>query len=100
MKKTKLAFVALMLTGVSTAGMAATRTVTLVVPGMTCPTCPITIKKSLEKVSGVSAIASDVAQKTVTVTYDDAKTQPAKLTQATADAGYPSTVQGVVHESH
>src|SRR5437667_10420048 len=35
---------------------AATKTVTLNVPGMTCPTCPITIKKALNKVQGVSNV--------------------------------------------
>lgn len=83
----------LVLAGASTAGMATTRTTTLAVPGMTCPTCPITIKKSLQKVDGVSGVTSDIEKRTVTVTYDDARTQPSALTQATADAGYPSTVQ-------
>lgn len=91
MKKATLAF-ALMLTGASTAGLAATRTVTLDVPGMTCPVCPITIRKSLEKVNGVGAVTSDVSKKTVTIAYDDAKTQPTALIRATANAGYPSTV--------
>lgn len=92
MKKAMLALT-LMLAGVSTTGLTATRSVTLAVPGMTCPTCPITIKKSLQKVDGVSGIISDVHKKTVTVIYDDAKTQPAALIQATADAGYTSAVQ-------
>ncbi|MEY2161260.1 MULTISPECIES: mercury resistance system periplasmic binding protein MerP [unclassified Rhodanobacter] len=92
MKKATLAF-ALILAGVSTAGLATTRTVTLDVPGMTCPTCPITIKKALQKIDGVGGITANVDKKTVTVTYDDAKTQPTTLTHATADAGYPSTVQ-------
>lgn len=92
MKKATLVF-ALMLTGASTASLAATHTVTLDVPGMTCPICPITVKRSLEKVNGVDTITSDISKKTVTITYDDAKTQPTALTRATADAGYPSTVQ-------
>lgn len=92
MNKTMMTL-ALVLASVATTGHASTRTITLAVPGMTCPTCPITIKASLKNVEGVSRIAADVAKKTVTVTYDDAKTQPALLTQATADAGYPSTVQ-------
>ncbi len=33
---------------------AATKTVTLAVPSMDCPVCPITIKESLTKVPGVS----------------------------------------------
>ena len=32
---------------------AATKTVTLSVPSMTCATCPITVKKALTKVEGV-----------------------------------------------
>ena len=31
-------------------------TVTLEVKNMTCATCPITVRKSLEKVSGVTAV--------------------------------------------
>ncbi|GLQ87365.1 mercury resistance system periplasmic binding protein MerP [Dyella flagellata] len=89
-----LATLALILMGViPMAGMAATRTVTLAVPGMTCPVCPVTIKKSLEKVAGVGDITPDLMRKTVTISYDDTKTQPAALMQATAAAGYPSSVQ-------
>jgi len=33
---------------------AATQTVTLSVPGMTCAACPITVKKAISKVEGVS----------------------------------------------
>ena len=37
---------------------------------MTCSVCPITVKKSLEKVSGVSAVKVDFAKKTAVVTSD------------------------------
>jgi len=89
--KPRLAF-ALLLTAMPVTTMAATRTTTLDVPGMTCPTCPITIRKSLEKMPGVDAVTWDVNQKTVTVKYDDAKTEPAALARASADAGYPATI--------
>jgi mercuric ion binding protein len=36
---------------------AAPTTVTLAVPGMTCPTCPLTIKKALLKEKGVEGVA-------------------------------------------
>lgn len=68
-------------------------TVTLDVQNMTCPVCPFTVRKSLEKVSGVSGVKIDFDQKTATVTYDPGKAQPEALTEATANAGYPSTVQ-------
>ena len=69
------------------------KTVTLDVKNMTCDLCPITVKKSLEKLSGVSAVEIDFDNKTVTVTFDPDKTQPEALTKATTNAGYPSTVQ-------
>lgn len=69
---------------------AATRTVNLDVPSMTCAMCPITVKKALIKVSGVSKIDVSYEQKTVMVTYDDAKTNVQALVKVTTDAGYPS----------
>ena len=60
---------------------------------MKCELCPITVKKALEKVAGVSAVRVDFDQKTATVTYDPDQAQPEALTKATANAGYPSTVQ-------
>ena len=69
------------------------KTVTLDVKNMTCELCPITIKKSLEKVPGVKLVKVDFAKKTATVTYDPDKAQPEALTKATTNAGYPSAVQ-------
>lgn len=69
---------------------AAQQIATLAVEGMDCPACPITVKKSLQKVSGVKAVKVDFAKKQATVTYDDTQATLDKLTQATKDAGYPS----------
>jgi mercuric ion binding protein len=74
--------------------LAATRTATLAVPGMTCPVCPITVKKALKAVPGVSKVDVSYAKKEAIVTYDDAKTNVLALTKATGDAGYPSKPQG------
>ena len=60
------------------------------VPGMTCPACPITVKKALEKVSGVSKIDVQYERKQVSVTFDDQKTNTDAPVKATTDAGYPS----------
>ena len=76
-----------------TAGMAVAappQTTTLAVENMTCGTCPIVVKKALEKVPGVSATAVDFDKKTATVTFDPDKASTARLTQATTDAGFPS----------
>ncbi len=69
---------------------ASPKTVTLNVSGMTCPACPITVKKALEKVSGVSKIDVQYEKKQVVVTFDDAKTNIDALVKATTNAGYPS----------
>lgn len=72
---------------------AATQTVTLSVPGMTCASCPITVKHALSKVEGVSKTDVSFDKRQVVVTFDDAKTNVQKLTKATEDAGYPSSLK-------
>jgi len=60
---------------------------------MYCEVCPITVRKALEKVPGVSKVNVSFKKKEAVVTFDDAKTSVQKLTKATADAGYPSSVK-------
>ncbi|SXX62650.1 MerP [Klebsiella pneumoniae] len=48
----KKLFAALALAAVVAPVWAATQTVTLSVPGMTCASCPITVKHALSKVEG------------------------------------------------
>ena len=69
---------------------ASPQTVTLNVSGMTCAACPITVKKALEKVPGVSKMEVRFEKKQVLVTFDDAKTNTDALVKATTNAGYPS----------
>ena len=52
--------------------------------------CPITVKKALTKVQGVSRADVNFDKRQATVTFDDAKTNVQALTRATKDAGYPS----------
>lgn len=72
---------------------AAPQTVTLEVPGMTCSTCPITVKKALTKVDGVQQANVSYKRKEAMVTFDDSKTSAEKLSLATANAGFPATVK-------
>ncbi len=72
---------------------AASKTVTLAVSNMTCASCPITVKKALTKVEGVSTADVNLDKKQAVVTFDDAKTNVAALVKATTDAGYPSAVK-------
>jgi mercuric ion binding protein len=74
--------------------LAATKTVTLAIPSMTCPVCPITVKKALKAVPGVSRVDVSFDKKDAVVSFDDSKTSVAALTKATADAGFPSKPEG------
>jgi len=69
------------------------QTVTLDVQNMTCAVCPITVKKALEKVPGVTEAKVDFDKKTASVSFDPEKANPAAMTKATAEAGYPSSVR-------
>jgi mercuric ion binding protein len=89
----KKLFVSLALVAIAAPVWAATQTVTLSVPGMTCATCPITVKKAISKVEGVSKTDVSFDKREAVVTFDDAKTSVQKLTKATEDAGYPSSVK-------
>lgn len=73
--------------------LAAQRTVTLSVPGMYCAVCPITVKKALEKVPGVSRVNVSFEKKEAVVTFDDAKTSVKALEDATFEAGYESKLK-------
>ncbi|MEO8223725.1 MAG: mercury resistance system periplasmic binding protein MerP [Gammaproteobacteria bacterium] len=72
---------------------AAPQTVTLDVPGMTCAACPITVKKAISKVDGVSRVDVSYEKRQAVVTFDDAKANVRTLTLATENAGYPSTAK-------
>lgn len=89
----KKLFASLALVAVVAPVWAATQTVKLSVPGMTCAACPITVKKALSNVEGVSKTDVNFDKREAVVTFDDAKTSVQKLTKATEDAGYPSSVK-------
>lgn len=88
----KKLFAALIFISIAAPVLAATETVTLSVPGMTCAACPITVKKALSRVEGVSQVDVAYEKREVAVIFDDAKTSAQKLTRATRNAGYPSQV--------
>ena len=89
----KLVSLIALMGALSSPAWAATKTVTLAVPGMTCAACPITVKTALAKVDGVEKTEVSFEKREAVVSYDDAKTTVAALTKATASAGYPSTVK-------
>ena len=72
------------------------KTITLDVDKMTCNMCPITVKKALRKVEGVSDVVAKYegdGYGWAKITYDPSKTDVDDLTFATEEAGYPSRVK-------
>ncbi len=72
------------------------KTVTLSVDKMTCSMCPITVKKALRKIDGVSEVTAKYEGDGVgwaKITYDPSKAKIEDLTFATEMAGYPSRLK-------
>lgn len=76
----------------ATSAWAAPQTVTLAVSKMTCAACPITVKKALSRVPGVTEVRVSYERMQATVMFDDTQTNVAALTRATTEAGFPSTL--------
>ena len=92
----KKLLVAITITVLAIPVSATIRTVTLALPSMDCPVCPITVKKALTQVPGVSQVSVNFDQREAVVIFDDARTNVGALIQSTKNAGYPSTVLGSV----
>lgn len=71
---------------------AATKTVTLAIPTMDCPVCPLTVKRALSRVPGVSQVEVSYEKRRAVVMFDDTKADVSTLTESTKNAGYPSTM--------
>src|SRR5712691_11084932 len=70
-------------------------TATLHIEGMTCGSCATAVKIVLQKTPGVTTSKVSYDEKEAVVTYDPAKTTPAKIAVAVADAlSYKVTVAG------
>ena len=66
---------------------------TLDVQGMTCASCPLTVKLALKKVSGVNNVSVDYKTHSAEIKFDPEKTGPDKLAKVVTDIGYPTTVK-------
>lgn len=64
--------------------------VTLAVSGMTCVTCPITVKKALTRVAGVVSAEVSLETATAVVTFDPTRTDISALASASTNAGFPA----------
>ena len=69
------------------------QTVTFDVEKMTCATCPIAVRKAMQRVDGVKDVSVDFAGKTATVTFDSAATTAAEIGTASTDVGFPASAR-------
>ena len=58
---------------------------------MTCATCPISVRKAMERVDGVKNVEVDLETKTATVVYDASVTTASDVGNASTNVGFPAT---------
>ena len=68
-------------------------TVTFNVAKMTCATCPITVRKAMQRVEGVKDVKVSYDDKTASVTFDRTVTTATDIGQASTDVGFPAVAQ-------
>ncbi len=61
---------------------------TFKVPGMTCGHCKASITQAVSRLAGVGAVEVDLGAKQVTVRFDSASVDAARIKAAIEDAGY------------
>jgi mercuric ion binding protein len=88
LKKIISATVLALLLGTGFAAQAAPRSVTLVLEGMYCAMCPVTIKTALDFTDGVVETRVSRDPDEAVIRYDDAKIGPAKLIDVVKKSGY------------
>ena len=74
--------------------LAAAQTRTFAIQNMTCALCPVTVKKAMEGVAGVTSVTVDFDAKTATVVFDPSVTTADAIAAASTNAGYPASVKG------
>ncbi|MBL8514277.1 MAG: heavy-metal-associated domain-containing protein [Betaproteobacteria bacterium] len=62
----------------------------LAVQGMTCATCPVTIKLALKREPGVVSTSVDFKKQSATVKFDPDRTSIERLAAAVTKAGFPA----------
>lgn len=92
MKNISTLLFALLLTSSPLAASDSEESVKFDVAEMTCATCPIAVKKAMQRVDGVIDVEVSYEDKTAVVTFDPKQTTPDEIGQASTDVGFPATV--------
>lgn len=76
----------------------ALREITLSVPGMDCPVCPITVRRALGNVDGVTEADADLKTREARVRFDPDRTDIDTLITAVRNSGFSAIVKEQRHE--
>ena len=77
---------------------AESKTVILDLPTMNCAMCPITVKKALKNIKGVTHADVSYEDKQAVVSFDDELTNPDSLIDTTSSLGPNDTIKIVSFE--
>ena len=77
----------------STTAAGESRSATLDVQGMTCVSCPITVRTLLKKIPGVTEATIDYKTREAHIQFDPDKVRAEQLAKAVTEIGYPATVK-------
>ncbi len=58
---------------------------------MTYATCPITVRKAMQRVDGVKEVTVDFDSKTAIVVYDASLTDEEEIAASSSNVGFPAT---------
>lgn len=61
------------------------------VQGMTCATCPLTVKAAVKKLKGISEVRASLKENSAEVDFDSQKTNVSEIKQAIDGVGYKAT---------
>jgi len=98
MKTTILIVSFFMVTAYVQDGVAQEQTVSMHVSGMTCGTCPISVRHRAMQMKGVRSASVDINTSLATVVYEDSEQSPQAIAQAITKLGYPATTQSQKNE--
>jgi mercuric transport protein len=79
--------------GAEAAQAAELQEITLAVPGMDCPMCPITVRRALSDVPGVVEATADLGTKEAWARFDPARTGAEALIAAVRNSGFSASVK-------
>ena len=93
MKIVRAALATLVLVSGTSLAAETEQTVTFDVQKMTCATCPIAVRKAMQRVAGVQQVKVSLDDHSAVVTFDSSSTTAAAIGQASTDVGFPATIR-------